>query len=226
MLIEQDDRFKADLIRRIAEREFSERTGIHTTDLIYCLNKQALRRTHPIEDDEHTILLYSLGWSTQRWLTGQDQDEPEITVDGITVTMDALWGDKPYELKATYQSSNKPIEDNINWIRQLMSQAYVGKSLEVYLTRLEIMGDWGSVFGKKEEKSLPEHRKPSLSAYHIRFELQELERHWEWMLERRDLFQKLLDGMPLLPMGIAVPKGNEFECGYCPYKGNLCAGLP
>lgn len=90
MNIVEDLVFRAQLLQRIGDREFKERTGVHCSDLIYCLNKQALRRIHPTANTEREILLFSLGWATQRWLTSQAEDEPEKEVDGIIVTCDAL----------------------------------------------------------------------------------------------------------------------------------------
>lgn len=90
MKITLDSQFKTHILKKIAEREFRERTGIHSSDLIYCLNKQALRRLKPIEVSEEDLLKYSLGWASQRWLTGKLEDVPEIEKDGIITTLDAL----------------------------------------------------------------------------------------------------------------------------------------
>ena len=91
MQIIEDPQFRSLLLKRIAEREFSDRQGTHCSDLIYCLNKQALRRLLNPPSSEHEVLLFSLGWSTQRWITGQSEDVPEVIVDGIAVTPDALF---------------------------------------------------------------------------------------------------------------------------------------
>lgn len=90
MKIELAPEFRAELLKKIEQREFRERTGVHCSDLIYCLNKQALRKLYPKPTNDDTLLLFSLGYSTQRWLTGQDRDVPEKEVDGIIVTLDAL----------------------------------------------------------------------------------------------------------------------------------------
>jgi len=167
--------------------------------------------------------LFSLGWSTQRWLTGEQEDEPEKEVDGIIVTCDELTADGfPWECKATFASSERPISESQAWVRQVMAQCYVNGTTTAYLTRLEIMGNWKSIFGKKEEKSLPENRKPTLSAFKLTFTQPELDRNWEWLCERRDLFQTLLDGGDLLPKVTAIPSGQDWECGYCAYKGGEC----
>ena len=231
MRITEDLVFKAELIKKIAEREFSERTGVHCSDLCYCLNKQALRRLHPLPLDEHEILLFSQGWATQRWLTGMLTDAPHVEVDGIKVTCDALVpaGDiagksTPWELKATFQSSEKVIEENTAWLHQIMAQCYVMVTTEAYLTRLELMGNWGSVFPKgatKEEReayrNAPEQQKPTLHAYHLVFTKDELDDNWEWLKARRTLFLSIeRDGYFFrLPKGLALPQGQDWECRYC-----------
>jgi len=90
MQIEEDAQFRAEIIKKIRQREFNERTGIHSSDLNFCLNKQALRKSQPKEDTEQEVLIYSIGWSTQRWLTNKEEDVEPIEVDGIIVTADAL----------------------------------------------------------------------------------------------------------------------------------------
>jgi len=225
--IVEDAEFRAGLLKKIADREFSERTGVHCSDLIYCLNKQAIRRLHPEPSEDSETLLFSLGWATQRWLTGKDEDEESRVVDGIIVTCDAVIETCPWELKASYQSSNKDISENLAWVRQIMAQCYVLESTTAYLSRLEIMGDWKSVFKPKdyklwnaEEKLVfdKEHSKPALHAYKLEFTREELDKNWEWLKERRDMFQELLDGAPLFPRLAALAPGMAWLCGYCKYK--------
>ena len=223
MKIEVDNEFKDLILKKIAEREFSERTGVHSTDLIYCLNKQALRKLQPKESTDEEILTFSLGWSTQRWLTSSFEPEVEFMVDGITVTPDTLVQlgveeglNIPWELKTTYQSCSKPIEENAHWIRQILGECYVTGTTTAKLTRLGIMGDWKWVFGKKEEKAEAKH--PTLQAWSITFEREELEQFWKWMQNRRDLYQEILATGRLLPKAIAVASGQAFECQWCKYK--------
>ncbi len=222
MNIQPDPTFRGVVLKKIEAREFSERKGIHQSDLNYCLNKQALRRMRPIATSDADLLLYSLGWATQRWLTGQDKDVPEEEQDGIIVTLDSTYDSAPWELKATFQSSAKPIEENVPWLRQLMAQCFVTGTKSAKLTRLEIMGNWKSVFGKKDEKGLEENRKPTLSAWSIDFTVDELARNWEWLIDRRDKFLSILASGKLLPRVVALPSGQDWECERCPYEGNLC----
>ncbi len=240
MEIVEDAQFRAELIEKIRMREFAERTGVHMSDLNFCLNKQMLRKVKPLPDTEQEILLFSVGWASQRWLTSKDVDEPSKEVDGILVTCDSLYekplgydredGHKymvygvpvPWELKATYQSSNRPIEDNVAWIRQIMAQCYTQGVTEAYLTRFELLGDWGSVYPKGKSKherdaNRKASQRPTLHAYKLSFSQGELDRNWEWFKERRTLYVKLLEDQKPLPKVIALPSGGSYECQYCHY---------
>lgn len=232
MRIVEDNQFRAVVLKAIEHREFRERLGVHQSDLTYCLNKQALRRLHPADVNDADLLLYSLGYSTQRWLTGQDVDLPEKEVDGIIVTLDAEYDYCPWELKASFQSSTRPVEENLAWIKQIMAQCYVKETTTARLTRLEIMGNWKSIYGKKikdeqgnvtsDEKDLPENRKPTLSAWRFDFTQDELDKNWVWLKDRRDKFQEILKTGILLLKIVAIPSGQEWECDRCNYQGNLC----
>ena len=90
MEIKEDPQFRAEIINKIREREFNVRTGIHQSDLNYCLNKQTLRKLNPREDSEQDVLVFSIGWSTQSFLTSKFGDAPTIEKDGIFVTPDML----------------------------------------------------------------------------------------------------------------------------------------
>lgn len=230
MEITEDIQFRAELLKKIREREFSERTGIHMSDLNFCLNKQALRKFKPKEDTDQETLIFSIGWATQRWLTGQREDEPEKEVDGIKVTCDALYSHKsnvraefvPWELKATYQSSSRPIMDNIHWIRQIMAQCYTQGTTQAYLSRFELMGNWKMRPLKgatAEEKANFIFERPTLHAYKLTFTQEELEKNWQWFKDRRELFVKMLETKELLPKVIALPPGGAWECNYCNYRG-------
>lgn len=124
----------------------------------------------------------------------------------------------PFELKATFKSGDKGIEDEDSWLKQVLAQCYVTKTNQAFLTRLELAGNWKSIFGKKEEKDLPENRKPTLHAFQLEFTQEELDENWAWLLDRRNLFKKILDEGKLLSKGYALPPNHEWEAGYCKYK--------
>lgn len=214
MEIVRDFEFEKHLIDTIAEREFGgERTGIHQSDLNYCLNKQALRKFTNYQNTQNEILLFSMGWSTQRWLTNRDEDEEPLIVDGITVTKDAEYNGLPWELKASYESSKKAIDGQAARMRQVMAQCYVSGTCSARITRFEIMGDWGKISPR-----------PTLSAWHVTFTPEELERNWEWFKQRKQLYEKLLETKELLPRALALPPGGAYECGRCPFYDKECKG--
>ncbi len=129
----------------------------------------------------------------------------------------------PYELKSTYQSSSRAIEDNPHWIKQIMAQCSITGSPVAYLSRFELMGNYKSMFGKKEEKGLPENARPTLHAYRLEFTKEELDRNWVWLKERRDLFLKILETKELLPKVLAVPSGQDWEANMCSYRSRECS---
>jgi len=157
-------------------------------------------------------------------LTGKGEDEPEKEVDGIKVTLDALRNGVPWELKATFKSSERVIEEELSWLRQIMCQCKVTGTTSASLSRLEICGNWKSIFGKKEDKALPENQKPTLSAWSLTFSQTEIDANWEWMKERRDIYLQALAEGELLSQGVALPIGHAWECDekYCEFKGKEC----
>lgn len=223
MKIIEDKEFAKEVLDKIAKREFYERTGTHSSDLIYCLNKQALRKLQPREATPEEILIFSLGWASQRWLTGSFEPDTELEVDGIKVTPDFFSGDAPWELKASYQSSTKPIEESPHQLRQIMAQCYVTGTTTAKLTHLELMGDWGWVYPKgstPEEKKANKlaSKRPTLSAWTLEFTQEELDKLWAWMKERKEIYEGILETSVLVPKAIALGSGMTWECNYCGYK--------
>ena len=137
-----------------------------------------------------------------------------------------------WELKATFQSSTKAIEENDSWLAQIKAQCYVTGVRTASLSRLEIMGNWKSIFGKKEEKGLPENQKPTLHAFKLEFTQEELEDNWIWLVSRAELFKEMLDSRTddltqiLVPPALALPIGHEWECKDCDYQEECkcCSG--
>ena len=213
MNITPDPVFRDKLLEEIRTREFSDRAGeIHESDLNYCLNKSYLRRVHPIKESDNTILHFSLGWSTQRWLTGRGEEKP-VVKDGIVVTSDDFRDGMPWELKATYTSSKRDPMENRAWVRQIMAECYVKGVTSARLSRLELMGDY-------DRKA---NNKPTLSVWRLDFMEEELKANWAWFQMRRALFEEMQDTKELLPKALALASGDdEYECGYCAYLGKEC----
>ena len=132
----------------------------------------------------------------------------------------------PLELKATFQSSNKPVVENISWLRQLMAQCYVTRTTVAYLSRFEVMGDWSWVYKRKGVEPT-EH--PQLHTWRCEFTKEEIGANWKWLVERRGLFELLLrhnEGLDpsefrLHSKFVALPPHQEWECSWCSYK-DIC----
>lgn len=139
-----------------------------------------------------------------------------------------------FELKATYQSSTKAIEENPHWLRQLLSQCHAVESNVAVLSRLELMGNWKWVYHPSKPETIAKlvqefgenwAAHPTLGAWKIEFSALEIYRNWEWMKVRKYDFEKILETKSLLPPKIAVPKGQEWECSFCSYRGTECEGI-
>jgi len=232
MNITRDLEFETYLVEWIKTREAKEREGTHQSDLLICLNESALRRLKPIEPTRAELLRWGRGYATQRWLTGSLEDEPTVAVNGIQVTPDALWQDAPWELKDTDQSSTKTIEENPYWVHQCMNQCYVLGTTTARLSRLENMGNWKWVYRPKDPVKIAalvaqfgedwaEH--PTISAWKLEFTQEELDRHWQWMLGRKQQFEEILRTSILLPKAKSLASGVEWKCGYCKYTSE-CEG--
>lgn len=226
MEYQRDYEFEDYLTDLIANREFADRSGIHQSDLNYCLNKQFLRKKLETKPTRDEVLLYSLGWATQRWLTGRPDEEP-IIKDDIVVTLDALYEDIPWELKATYTGRDKEPIENVAYMRQLMAQCKARGTTTARLSRFEIMGDWQWVFPRGKSKDERDTNKanstrPTLSAFLFTFTQDEIDRNWEWFISRRKLFEALLAGSPLLPRIESLPPAGKYECEKCPFNGEEC----
>jgi len=216
----------------MAERELSDRSGIHSTDLIYCLTKQKLRKLRGLAPTEDEQLRFAKGYAAQRWLTGTFEPDTSVELEGIIVTPDTLvalglgGAPIPWELKSTDQSSSKPIEENVAWIRQIMAQCKVTGSTTAKLSRLENMGDWNWVFPRgatKEEKKANKEASvhPTLSAWALEFTPEEIDGNWTWLQARKEEFLKITEGA-LLPRAVALASGQQWECQYCPFDGKEC----
>lgn len=236
MNIVVDTEKRKELLETIAYREFGRLEGVHQSDLNYCLNKQGLR--HVVDKAESAtdreVLLYSIGYATQRWLTGQETDVDPIVKDGIIVTQDSTWNGLPFELKCTYQSDTKPPSENKHWLRQIMAQCYVTGSTTAYLSRFCLMGNWKWVYHPSKPETIAKlvqefgsnwADRPTLQVFRLEFTQAELAIAWGWFLARKELYLNLLtrECKPLYSRGLALPDLNDpWECDYCKYNGVEC----
>jgi hypothetical protein len=232
MEIIQDLEAKQEILDRMATLEFGNRTGIHQSDLVFCLNKAYLRRVCPKKPKEHEVLRMARGTASQRWLTRKLEDEPTVELDGIQVTPDALWKDgTPWELKETDASSTREVLGSVHYVRQLMNQCKVLGVRTARLSRLFNLGNWKWVYKPKDPAKIQAlvaefgedwEAHPLLDVTRFEFTQEEIDRNWEMMKARRDLLLKLLDSQALLPKPQALMSGMDWECKDCPYRGKEC----
>jgi len=91
MKVSKDPEAKAEILRRMREADFQDRTGIHQSDLVYCINKSYLYKTEPVEPSESDVLRWGRGVASQRYLTRKLHDVETVELDGIQVTPDAFF---------------------------------------------------------------------------------------------------------------------------------------
>jgi hypothetical protein len=150
-----------------------------------------------------------------------------VEVDGIKVTPDDMTYGFPWELKATYTTNTKPIEDSPQYVRQCMSQCYVTKTLVAKLSRLEILGNKKWLYHTTKPETLAQRvaefgvnwaDHPTLTVFSLEFTQEELDRFWAWMVQRRDQYLEIIRTGILMPKALAVAPAQEWECSYCSYK--------
>jgi len=233
MKISKDPEAKAEILRRMKEADFQDRTGVHQSDLVFCLNKAYLYKVEPVEPKESDILRWGRGIASQRYLTRSLYDEPTVEIDGIQVTPDALWTDgNPWELKDTDASSNKQITDSPHYLRQIMNQCKVLGKTTARISLLFNMGNWRWVYRPKDpvkiQALVDEYGEdwaahPTLEVYKVEFTQAEIDENWKQMAARRDLYLKIHETGKLLPKPLALMSGSDFECSWCAYR-ERCEG--
>jgi hypothetical protein len=232
MEIYKDEEAKHEILRRMQTTDFQNRTGIHQSDLVFCLNKSYLRRVCPKPPKESEILRWGRGIASQRWLTQKLEDEPTVELDGIQVTPDALWGDgNIWELKDTDSSSTKEITDSVHYVRQLLNQCKVLGKTTARLSRLFNMGNWKWVYRPKDPVKIQAlidqfgadwDAHPTLDVTRFEFTQAEIDANWDMMRDRRDLLVKLIGDGQLIPRAQAQMSGMDWECSDCVYLGKEC----
>jgi len=198
-----------------------EREGVHVSDLILCLDKTYHSWTKGTPSlDLPTKLLFHQGHAFQSWMTGKLEDEPTIELDGILLSPDwfveNVGGEPLYcEIKSTYMSSKN--ETPAHWLVQMMAYAKALDVLKFGLVRLNLMGNYKWIHGKKEEKAEAEH--PTLTPLIYYFTQEEVDSNWNWLSERRDVLLKgLNEGKPpswYIPDYMGPTANGGWQCKKC-----------
>jgi CRISPR/Cas system-associated exonuclease Cas4 (RecB family) len=125
----------------------------------------------------------------------------EITLekDGIIGHADML-GERYAEIKITWMSSNRPVEDMTQWIKQIKAYAYMAGVTEYDLVVLHIMGNW----------KFPVQ--PGMKVYTLKFTEEELKENWNSMLIKLKIIDEAVKThvLPLLDP-------EDWECDRCSY---------
>ncbi|KKN78297.1 hypothetical protein LCGC14_0351560 [marine sediment metagenome] len=211
MKVISDELFKAKILDQIKTRDFGDRTGLHFSDLNYCLRKAYFRKKYPDIGgnlSEQTILKFSIGLALEKWITG-DYEQKEVEVDGILLTPDFVNPkdeDDLLEIKSTMLSSNKDIKEQTAWIRQM--QAYC-KAYNVFTYRLAVihlMGNWSPVWTCE---------KPIFKMWRFDFTKEEIEDNW---LDALDKKVTLKDAFKEGVMPEAIRESWECSSNYCAWN--------
>lgn len=180
------------------------RTGIHVSDLLYCLRKTYFRRVNEIPITDRMQLLFAIGKAMHNYLH-PGQGEQSVEVDGILCSPDNT--EDKSEIKTTRSNSDKfNPSDMPKWERQMMAYC---KALGVKVYNLDaffICGNYKPPF-------------PTLRTFEYTFTEGEIESNWQWLKARRDILVKALetDTPP-------AKDCEEWECKECEAIG-YCSAL-
>jgi len=200
--LKRDEGVEGKVLEAIRGR-FKERGEVHLAELIYCLRKAYLRRSHPAPTPDPTALLWTSGQFYHDNL-GFDTTDLEVRLDGIVGHVDAVLDGKPVEIKSTRQREGRDVKENEAWFRQLMGYCRMMGVREGILLVIYTMGDWKEL-------------KPSLKAYRVSFEEGELSENWQRVLEAKGQLESALKSQSPPP-----PRPSfSYECRSCEVK-NIC----
>ena len=221
MNIIADETKKKEILQLIRERSWSDRTGLHFSDLNYCLRKPYYREKYPDiameQEKEDTTLIFSLGHAWEYWLTRTDEHH-EYKQDGITCTPDFSYREgEIWEIKATYLSARKDIREQTTWLRQCMAYCKVTGVTTFYIVPLHVMGTWDGIWKKKGENL--DRRRPLMNVWRCEFTQEEIDVNWELGLHKKKLLEEAIATSN--PMG--NPMQEKWECGFCLWqKKGIC----
>lgn len=195
MIILKNSEMKEIIYNNIRATMTKERTGIHLSDLIYCIRKPYFRKMglSSLPSNELCVL-WMTGYAFQAYMFPLDE-EITIQVDGINCTPDILSG---IEVKSTRQSSRKfSLEDMGHWKRQILGYCKALNKLEYDLVVLFLMGNYAPPF-------------PDIDCWHIGTTVEEVEDNWQEILTKRNILEEALKiGIP------PEPDCEDWEWSYC-----------
>jgi hypothetical protein len=182
-------------------------SGIHMTELMYCLTRSYYERLAPTQKTFEDVLTMSLGIFLERVIVPAQWRAEGKCKDGIDYSPD-FWSDaisgRLNELKTTRMSSKKADTNDWpeSWIEQMKGYCYAEGLTEYGLCVVHIMGNYKPPM-------------PELRTKRFIFTELELKQNWEYLLFRKEqLINCFATQVPPTPKKWC--KG--WECKFCQYK--------
>lgn len=189
-----------ELLEKMLNRSRDERVHPTLTDLIYCLTKasyvELMEKKDSLKYSRQTSLYFVLGLGLERALLGTDREAPVGEKDGIQYHLDEMDMDELLELKTTRMKPNddEPVLTD-SWLRQMKGYLYAEGLTEINFCTLHLI-------------------QPDIRVWRIRFTEEELEENWNWLLERKMIYEEFRDKNEI-PTPYAY--NEEWECKGCQF---------
>lgn len=200
-----------------------KREGIHLSTLIYCLTKQQYDQECFADPTDEEVMLFALGFGLQEVLTPSNASTPIIEKDGIMYSPDFTLNipvrnevegghfsalnstaSQLVELKTTRMSAKRGDSFDFpdTWLEYMKGGSYIQDSYSYDLSILFMMGYYSPPF-------------PVIKSYHFEFNDEELNGNWEYLMERKKIYEDALStGTPIPP----YTQCKDWECKYCRYR--------
>lgn len=190
---------------RARELSGTRSTGIHLTELIYCLTHSWFERLAPLPITNEAALTLAMGINLERTIIPLEVRASPGCYDGIDYSPDFRFhGNEPSELKTTRMSLNKTINRQFpeTWIEQIKGYCKAEGQTTYHLAVVHLLGNYKPPF-------------PALRAVTFRFSQQELDDQWNYIRYRREQYI-LAIGEQRAPEPLRWCK--DWECANCAYR--------
>jgi hypothetical protein len=222
MEIEIDDQLEDELLERIKRKYklFSrKREGLHQSDLIYCITKKYWMDKFDMQVTNDESLFFAIGLGLEQVLleNGDEQNRPGvIELDGILMSPDysLVFDGNLAELKSSRISlpagAITPTKDwPSSWIKQMKAYTYAKKR-----------GAFPDNIKRDNEYRLIVFLviPAKIASRKFTFTDEELDKHWAWMLNRKDALEEAQrQDLPPEPyFYVESQSKDDWECQRCP----------
>jgi len=214
LIIKRDEDFEERMATHILRKMRGRRSGIHVTDLLYCLDKAYYRAVTPDEEirpiEVQDALVLLMGAGHHGMIEGMEGfiDEHKATWAGITGSADMYSPTEgPVELKTTRAGSKKFDRDGLlkhapHYVEQLKAYCLMRGVAKGRIVVFHLMGNY----------SYPS--RPEMRAYSVEFTKTELAQLGRELRQRKNILEEAKQrGEP--PM--SGPRYG-WECDRCEYR--------